>query len=325
MARSQPLVIAHRGYSGAAPENTLPAFRMAKAGGADMVELDYYHTKDGQMIVIHDKTLDRTTDAVAALTPRHLHRPDPAARDWALQVAIAGLQNGAPVRLTVQQGDAVRDISFVPGIDRPATLVTATRLPNDVAVIRLNNSLGERDTVGAFDVALERMQPSSLRGQVLDLRDTPSGGNSLVARGIMGRLISTPAAYQMHEWVAEGRQTGVRRVWQEWVHPRGSNVSSSVKVPVVVLVSYWTGSMGEGMAIGLNAAGGARVVGTPMAGLLGALGEETLPNSRIKLRVPVEKLFHVNGTPREAFQPESVPASIQGEDPALTHALNQLR
>ena len=67
MARSQPLVIAHRGYSGAAPENTLPAFRMAKAGGADMVELDYYHTKDGQMIVIHDKTLDRTTDAVARL------------------------------------------------------------------------------------------------------------------------------------------------------------------------------------------------------------------------------------------------------------------
>jgi carboxyl-terminal processing protease len=40
-----------------------------------------------------------------------------------------------------------------------------------------------------------------------------------------------------------------------------------------------------------------------MAHLLGALGETTLPNSRIVVRVPVEKLFHVDGTPREAFLP----------------------
>ncbi len=65
MARTVPLVIAHRGYCAVAPENTLPAFTLAKEAGADMVELDYYHTKDGQMIVIHDTTLDRTTDAVA--------------------------------------------------------------------------------------------------------------------------------------------------------------------------------------------------------------------------------------------------------------------
>ena len=65
MARTVPLVIAHRGYCAVAPENTLPAFKLAKEAGADMVELDYYHTKDGQMIVIHDTTLDRTTDAVA--------------------------------------------------------------------------------------------------------------------------------------------------------------------------------------------------------------------------------------------------------------------
>lgn len=62
---SRPLVIAHRGYSGIAPENTLPSFKLAKEAGADMVELDYYHTKDRQMVVIHDGTLDRTTDAVA--------------------------------------------------------------------------------------------------------------------------------------------------------------------------------------------------------------------------------------------------------------------
>jgi glycerophosphoryl diester phosphodiesterase len=57
------VVIAHRGYSAIAPENTIPAFELALAAGADLVELDYYHSKDGELVVIHDGTLDRTTDA----------------------------------------------------------------------------------------------------------------------------------------------------------------------------------------------------------------------------------------------------------------------
>lgn len=61
----RPLVIGHRGYNQIAPENTLPSFQLAKAAGADMVELDYYNAKDGKLVVIHDEVLDRTTDAVA--------------------------------------------------------------------------------------------------------------------------------------------------------------------------------------------------------------------------------------------------------------------
>jgi len=61
----RPLVIAHRGYSQSAPENTLPAFKLAKSAGADLVELDYHHTKDAVPVVLHDFDLDRTTDAVA--------------------------------------------------------------------------------------------------------------------------------------------------------------------------------------------------------------------------------------------------------------------
>jgi glycerophosphoryl diester phosphodiesterase len=60
---ARPLVIAHRGYSAFAPENTLSAFRLGLAAGADLVELDYHHTRDDVPIVIHDGTLDRTTDA----------------------------------------------------------------------------------------------------------------------------------------------------------------------------------------------------------------------------------------------------------------------
>ena len=63
LASPRPLVIAHRGYSQFAPENTLPSFKLAMAAGADLVELDYHHTKDGQLVVIHDHDLDRTTDA----------------------------------------------------------------------------------------------------------------------------------------------------------------------------------------------------------------------------------------------------------------------
>lgn len=63
----RPLVIAHRGFSAAAPENTLAALRMAlelEEGGrrVDMVEVDVTSTADGHVVLLHDATLDRTTD-----------------------------------------------------------------------------------------------------------------------------------------------------------------------------------------------------------------------------------------------------------------------
>lgn len=54
-------VYAHRGYSGKYPENTMLAFRKAIEVGADGVEMDVQLTKDGEVVVIHDETLDRTT------------------------------------------------------------------------------------------------------------------------------------------------------------------------------------------------------------------------------------------------------------------------
>jgi glycerophosphoryl diester phosphodiesterase len=63
IASKRPLVIGHRGYCQFAPENTLPSFKLAMTAGADLVELDYHHSKDGKLIVIHDSDLDRTTDA----------------------------------------------------------------------------------------------------------------------------------------------------------------------------------------------------------------------------------------------------------------------
>jgi glycerophosphoryl diester phosphodiesterase len=59
----RPLVVtAHRGFSGAAPENTPAAFQAAILTGADMIELDVHLSRDGSLVVIHDDTLKRTTN-----------------------------------------------------------------------------------------------------------------------------------------------------------------------------------------------------------------------------------------------------------------------
>jgi glycerophosphoryl diester phosphodiesterase len=75
----RPLIIAHRGCSATHPENTLAAFNAAIAAGAHMVELDVNLSADRRLVVIHDPTVDRTTNgrgAVGALTVAQLTRLD---------------------------------------------------------------------------------------------------------------------------------------------------------------------------------------------------------------------------------------------------------
>jgi|GEM_PF-258243 len=57
-----PWIIGHRGSSIKAPENTLASFKLAAEEGADLIELDVHACKDGQIVVIHDDTVDRTSD-----------------------------------------------------------------------------------------------------------------------------------------------------------------------------------------------------------------------------------------------------------------------
>src|SRR5688500_15264140 len=53
------LVIAHRGASAYAPENTMPAFELAVRQGADMLELDVQRSADGALVIFHDETTER--------------------------------------------------------------------------------------------------------------------------------------------------------------------------------------------------------------------------------------------------------------------------
>jgi len=73
----RPLVIAHRGDRVHAPENTLAAFRLAAEKGAEAVEFDVKLTRDGQVIVVHDPTVDRTTNGSGTVATL----PFPAVRD----------------------------------------------------------------------------------------------------------------------------------------------------------------------------------------------------------------------------------------------------
>jgi glycerophosphoryl diester phosphodiesterase len=65
----KPLVCGHRGASGHAPENTMAAFREALEAGADWIEFDVQLSADGEVIVLHDDTLQRTTDLRQARRP----------------------------------------------------------------------------------------------------------------------------------------------------------------------------------------------------------------------------------------------------------------
>ncbi|MDA2930194.1 glycerophosphodiester phosphodiesterase [Acidobacteria bacterium AH-259-O06] len=73
------LVIAHRGASGEAPENTMAAFERAIEMKVDLIELDIHFSKDGEIMVIHDETVDRTTDgrgAIAEMTRNEVQALD---------------------------------------------------------------------------------------------------------------------------------------------------------------------------------------------------------------------------------------------------------
>lgn len=76
---SKPLILAHRGASAEAPENTLAAFRLALEQGADGFELDIHRTRDGHLVVCHDERVDRTTDGtgfIGAMTLAELKKLD---------------------------------------------------------------------------------------------------------------------------------------------------------------------------------------------------------------------------------------------------------
>jgi hypothetical protein len=192
------------------------------------------------------------------------------------------------------QAHALPSLYTMPWQSNP---VTASEIGGHLTIM-INDSLGADATIGAFDLAMTGLRAGL--PVTIDLSNTPSGGNTVVARAIMGWFVTQARYYQIHRSPGEERRTGIARQWVEQVLPRsGMRYHAG---PVTVKVSRWTGSMGEGLAIGLNALG-ARVEGGKMAQLLGAIADYRLPHSGVIIKIPTERLYGVDGTPREDFIP----------------------
>ena len=148
------LNIAHRGASALAPENTMAAFEKAIELGADAIELDLHLTRDGELVVIHDDTLDRTTDGRGPVHGRSLEelkRLD--AGRWfgqafageripALAEVLDRFAGKVPLALEVKAGSA-----FFPGIEESV-----------VAALRQHAAI-EEAAIASFDhFALRRLK-----------------------------------------------------------------------------------------------------------------------------------------------------------------------
>ncbi len=163
---------------------------------------------------------DSAANAIAAFwNDLGLADPDAEARGFAARVLAAGRR------------DRERQLTFADGGNRLAvtlpSLYSIEREPmppvslsqnGDVATITFNNSLGDSATIEAFDAMMAQAIDS--KRIVLDLTETPSGGNTTVARAIMGWFTREPKPYQTHSLPAEYRQTGIARQWTEYVLPR---------------------------------------------------------------------------------------------------------
>ncbi|WP_299253957.1 S41 family peptidase [uncultured Aquimarina sp.] len=235
------------------------------------------------------------TEAIKRFLPQSVKIHTNKMYEYAANLLLAGTHNSK--RSLNVNGSLTFNIENVKN-HKSTKLVKGKIINANIGYIRVNNSLGNNNTIQDFDKTLDSLKNTI--GLILDLRDTPSGGNTTVARAIMSRFITEEAPYQRHSFFFEEKLYGVKRNTIELVSPRGKIYDK----PLVILCGRWTGSMGEGMTIGFDGLNRAEIVGTDMGDLLGAIYSYTLPETNIGFQIPVEKLFHINGMPREDFSPK---------------------
>ncbi len=154
----RPMVIAHRGASGLAPENTLAAFKLAVALGADGVEMDVQMSADNRAVVIHDLRVNRTTDGrgvVGNLTSHELVKLDAGGwfdRRLALRPRLrAHLARAAKININ---GDPIYAGEPVPALETVLALLAPANLRR--VYIELKSEPATRDVLLEAVVALVR-------------------------------------------------------------------------------------------------------------------------------------------------------------------------
>jgi glycerophosphoryl diester phosphodiesterase len=155
----------HRGAMSTAPENTMASFRLAAEQGANELELDLRLSKDGVIVVIHDDTVDRTTDgsgAVADLTAEELRTLD--AGNGETIPTFEEVLDGTDVRLQIEIKD--------PAVIDPLVALLDQR-PEEIQ--RLSPCCFDEDTVAL----LSRRLPSTVVGLI-----SKTGSHELLERAV---------------------------------------------------------------------------------------------------------------------------------------------
>ncbi|MFA6277884.1 MAG: S41 family peptidase [Pedobacter sp.] len=260
-----------------------------------------------------------------AILPYLAHNSTIEARNYALRLALAG-NHISKRKITLRTETGLKDFfpdkdgMLLEHIEYPAMVQSSTF--NDIGYIKVNNFLYDNELIPKFDSVLNASLQK--RALIIDLRETASGGNTSVARAILGRFIAKEHFYQKHELYAEEKETGIKRSWVEIVSPRGITYSGQV----VILANHWTGSISEGITIAFDGMKRATIIGTELARLNGAVESFKMPNAKIGFNISTERLYHINGTPRELYKPTiTVAMSNQSpeEDLILKTAINFLK
>jgi glycerophosphoryl diester phosphodiesterase len=178
-----PLIFAHRGASAYAPENTLAAFELAVRQGTDGIELDAKLSADGQVVVIHDQTVDRTTSHSG--TVRQFDLATLRTMDAGSHFDVAF--RGEPIPSLDEVLESVGQQIFI-NIELTNYASLTDDLPERAAQLVKRHNLGQRVLFSSFN-------PMALRRVRRQLPDTPismlalAGGKGALARGLMARLL----------------------------------------------------------------------------------------------------------------------------------------
>ncbi|WP_290811545.1 glycerophosphodiester phosphodiesterase [Halovivax sp.] len=130
-------LIAHRGFAAVAPENTIAAIESAGANGADAVEFDVRRCGSGELVVVHDETIDRVTDGSGAVSERSLaelrsHRVDASdERIPTLAATLEALPPGIAVNCELKERGLAADVLATLDAVDPANRVVLTSFLHD--------------------------------------------------------------------------------------------------------------------------------------------------------------------------------------------------
>ncbi|BDD06711.1 S41 family peptidase [Aureibacter tunicatorum] len=273
---------------------------------------------EAKVLEINGKDFQKAIDEF----PTYCHdKSDLEIREWIANKVICGRYDQKRILTLLMPDHTIRELDLDQISIKTEKKLSSRQKIDNYGIIRINDKLYDNKLINEFDAHLEELWETD--GLIIDLRNTISGGNSYVARGIMSRFIEKEMAYQIHKFDEKyDKGPKVERSWKEYVSPRGR----TYKKPVIILVGRWTGSMGEGLTIGMDGMSRAIIIGTEMRRLMGEVNQVDLIHQDLTYQFPTAKLFHINGAPRESFIPKIyINQKNNLKDEALEKALEVLK